>query len=106
MPVAPLSVDGRARDAESAEWIEALCSAGAAREEALERLHGLLLRASRFEVARRRRAMGLGADGDLDDLATQAADDALMAILGKLDEFRGASRFTTWRTSSRCWRPG
>ena len=26
----------------------------------------------------------------------QAADDALMAVLGKLDEFRGASRFTTW----------
>ncbi len=26
----------------------------------------------------------------------QAADDALMALLGKLDDFRGASRFTTW----------
>jgi RNA polymerase sigma-70 factor (ECF subfamily) len=33
---------------------------------------------------------------ELDDLATQAADDALMAVLGKLDDFRGASRFTTW----------
>ena len=96
MPDAPLSVDGRARDAESAEWIEALCSAGAAREEALERLHGLLLRASRFEVARRRRAMGLGADGDLDDLAMQAADDALVAILRRLHTFRGDSHFTTW----------
>ena len=32
----------------------------------------------------------------LDDLATQAADDALVAVLGKLDSFRGASRFTTW----------
>ena len=32
----------------------------------------------------------------MDDLATQAADDALMAILAKLDSFRGASRFTTW----------
>ena len=96
MPDAPLSVDGRARDAESADWIEALCSAGAAREEALERLHGLLLRASRFEVARRRRAMGFGADGDLDDLAMQAADDALVAILRRLHTFRGDSHFTTW----------
>jgi RNA polymerase sigma-70 factor (ECF subfamily) len=26
----------------------------------------------------------------------QAADDALMAVLSKLDDFRGASRFTTW----------
>ena len=32
----------------------------------------------------------------MEDLATQAADDALMAILAKLDSFRGASRFTTW----------
>ena len=33
---------------------------------------------------------------ELDDLAMQAADDALVAVLGKLDDFRGASRFTTW----------
>ena len=96
MPDAPLSVDGRARDAESLGWIAALSGVGPPREEALERLHGLLLRASRFEVARRRRAMGFGADGDFDDLAMQAADDALVAILAKLDDFRGRSRFTTW----------
>jgi RNA polymerase sigma-70 factor, ECF subfamily len=34
--------------------------------------------------------------GDVDDLAMQAADDALIAILAKLDTFRGQSRFTTW----------
>jgi RNA polymerase sigma-70 factor (ECF subfamily) len=69
-------------------WIAAL----ARREEpALERLHELLLRAARFEVARR----GAGRDR-LDDLATQAADDALVAVLAKLADFRGASRFTTW----------
>jgi RNA polymerase sigma-70 factor (ECF subfamily) len=33
---------------------------------------------------------------DREDLAHQSADDALMAILAKLDEFRGESRFTTW----------
>jgi RNA polymerase sigma-70 factor (ECF subfamily) len=33
---------------------------------------------------------------ELDDLATQAADDACAAVLAKLDDFRGASRFTTW----------
>ena len=32
----------------------------------------------------------------LDDLATQSADDALVAVLAKLDDFRGESRFTTW----------
>jgi RNA polymerase sigma-70 factor, ECF subfamily len=50
----------------------------------------------RFEVARRRRALGSSRPGDLDDLATQAADDALLAILRKLHTYRGDSRFTTW----------
>jgi RNA polymerase sigma-70 factor (ECF subfamily) len=31
-----------------------------------------------------------------EDLAMQAADDALMAIMSKLHTFRGDSRFTTW----------
>jgi RNA polymerase sigma-70 factor (ECF subfamily) len=34
--------------------------------------------------------------GDDDDIALEAADDALVAVLARLDEFRGASRFTTW----------
>jgi RNA polymerase sigma-70 factor (ECF subfamily) len=32
----------------------------------------------------------------VEDLALQAADDALVAVIAKLDGFRGASRFTTW----------
>jgi RNA polymerase sigma-70 factor (ECF subfamily) len=72
-------------------WIAALRGPAGPREAALGELHALLLRAARFELARR----GLRRD-DAEDLATQAADDALMAILGKLDSFRGASRFTTW----------
>jgi len=78
-------------DAESAEWVEALSSEGPRREDALKRLHDLLLRAARFEVARR-----TGLRHDLDDLATQAAADAMMAITAKLHTYRGASRFTTW----------
>jgi hypothetical protein len=34
--------------------------------------------------------------GDHEDLAQQSADDALVALLAKLDDFRGESRFTTW----------
>jgi RNA polymerase sigma-70 factor (ECF subfamily) len=66
------------------------------REVAAARLHAMLLRAARFEVARRRRSLAHVQTGDVDDLATQAADDALVAILAKLDTFRGRSRFTTW----------
>jgi RNA polymerase sigma-70 factor (ECF subfamily) len=66
------------------------------RDEAIARLHALLLRAARFEVARRRPTMPQWDGDDLDDLALQGADDALVAVLAKLDDFRGHSRFTTW----------
>lgn len=69
-------------------WVDALSGTGQRREDALGRLHELLLRAARFEVARSGR--------DNDDLAMQAADDALLAILKKLHTFRGDSRFTSW----------
>jgi RNA polymerase sigma-70 factor, ECF subfamily len=95
VPTAALATAGRTPDAESRAWLQALSATGAQRDEALERLHGLLLRAAHFEIARRRRAGG-GSARDLDDLATQAADDALMAIESKLHTFRGDSRFTTW----------
>ena len=83
-------------DLESRRWLEELAGGGHARDEAVARLHELLLRAARFEVARRRRALPYLRGGDHDDLAQQAADDALVAVLAKLDDFRGDSRFTTW----------
>jgi RNA polymerase sigma-70 factor (ECF subfamily) len=81
----------------SQAWIAALRGpATPAREDALETLHSLLLRATRFVMSRRRDQLaGLGR-GEVDDLAVQAADDALMSILSALDDFHGASSFTTW----------
>jgi len=75
---------------------ERLHAEGSARDEAIAELHALLLRAARFEVGRRRAALSYVRGEELDDIANQAADDALMAVLGKLDTYRGASRFTTW----------
>jgi RNA polymerase sigma-70 factor (ECF subfamily) len=83
-------------DPESREWLEALRGGGREHDEAVARLHELLLRAARFECARRRPTLPHLRGNDLDDIANQAADDALVSILGKLDAFRGASRFTTW----------
>jgi len=80
-------------DDDSRVWLERLRGDGAERDRAHAQLHELVLGAARFEV--RRRGRGLR-PSDLDDLARQSADDALMAILAKLDEFRGDSRFTTW----------
>jgi RNA polymerase sigma-70 factor (ECF subfamily) len=77
-------------------WVDALRADGFEREEALAELYDLLLRAARFEIGRRRAALAHVRGEDIDDLAVQAADDALVAVLAKLDTYRGASRFTTW----------
>jgi RNA polymerase sigma-70 factor, ECF subfamily len=83
-------------DPESREWLRCLRAHGREHDEAIARLHALLLRAARFECARRRPALPHLRGNDLDDIANQAADDALVSILARLDSFRGASRFTTW----------
>jgi RNA polymerase sigma-70 factor, ECF subfamily len=88
--------DARALDAESLGWLRALSGTGSERDDAIQRLHALLLRGARFEVARRRRAGAGGGSRDLDDFAEQAADDALVAVMRKLPTYRGDSRFTTW----------
>ncbi|HEY0279266.1 MAG TPA: sigma-70 family RNA polymerase sigma factor [Solirubrobacterales bacterium] len=82
-----------AEDRESARWLKELT--GPRREEAVERLRGWLLGIARAEVNRRRAGLGFGGP-ELDDIAEQAASDATVAVLGKLDQFRGESRFTTW----------
>jgi RNA polymerase sigma-70 factor, ECF subfamily len=91
-----ISVAGPGAGRQSELWIERLCSRGAERDAALVELHALVLRAARFEVNRRRAVFGEVRGGDYDDLAQQSADDALVAILRKLGDFRGDSRFTTW----------
>jgi RNA polymerase sigma-70 factor, ECF subfamily len=83
-------------DDESRRWLRDLRADGRARDEAIARLHALLLRAARFECARRRPTLPHLRGNDLDDIANQAADDALVSVLARLDDFRGASRFTTW----------
>jgi RNA polymerase sigma factor (sigma-70 family) len=78
-------------------WVERLARSGVGRERACRDLHGILLRAARFEVAQRRSAHHIGG-ADLDDIACQAASDALLLVIRKAAEFRGDSRFTTWAT--------
>jgi RNA polymerase sigma-70 factor (ECF subfamily) len=81
---------------ESDRWLSSLRAAGEEREQAVARLHALLLRAARFEAGRRRPFLSGVSGPELDDLVQQAADDAVVAVLSRLDAFRGASRFTTW----------
>jgi len=83
----------KAVEEHSGEWLRGL---RARDEQWLARLHALLLRAARFEVARRRPTLPHLRGNELEDIAYQAADDALMSVLARLDDFRGESRFTTW----------
>ena len=83
-------------DRDSAEWLRGLNAEGPTREPAVTRLRALLLRVARSEATRRRASLPERGWEEVDDLCHQAASDAALAILRKLPEFRGDSRFTTW----------
>lgn len=78
------------------ELLERLRAGGPRRDEAAREVHAMLLRAARFELRRRSASLAHVRGEELDDLALQAADDAFVAVMGKLDDFRGQSRFSTW----------
>lgn len=78
------------------DWHLGLRAGAPGREDALARLHGLLLRAARFEVSRRRSSLPQLGAAELDELAQEAATDAAVSVLRRLEDFRGESRFTTW----------
>jgi RNA polymerase sigma-70 factor (ECF subfamily) len=93
---AAAAADGgrRTLDDESRDWLQSLsidCG-----DEAVDRLRALLLRATRFEVARRRDELLHVDDYQLDQLARTAADAAAISVVAHLDRYRGGSRFTTW----------
>ena len=82
-------------DEESTAWLRRLDAASPERRAAERELHARLVRIALAEV--RRRAASTPVTGqELDDVAHQAAGDAMLAILGKLGDFRGESRFVTW----------
>ena len=82
-------------DEESAGWLRRLDADGGERQAAERELHARLVRIALAEV--RRRAASTPVTGqELDDVAYQSAADAMLAILAKLGDFRGESRFITW----------
>jgi RNA polymerase sigma-70 factor (ECF subfamily) len=82
-------------DEESAGWLSRLGAEGGERYEAERELHARLVRIALAEV--RRRSGSTPVTGpELEDIAHQAAGDAMLAILAKLGDFRGESRFMTW----------
>ncbi|MEO8518121.1 MAG: sigma-70 family RNA polymerase sigma factor [Dermatophilaceae bacterium] len=82
--------------AEPENWVEALSIPGPGQDHAMNRLHEMMLRASRHQVRRMRSALAGVGDERLEEIANQAADEAMMTLLTKLHTFQGRSRFTTW----------
>ncbi|WP_064750344.1 RNA polymerase sigma factor [Solirubrobacter soli] len=77
-------------DATSLRWVERLRLGD---EQAVSDLHDALRRAALHELHRRG---GPLSGPELEDVAQQCANDAVVTILAKLDDFRGLSRFSTW----------
>jgi len=94
--VAVMADPALALDPESRAWLTALRSDGLGHDQAVADLYTLLYRAARHEAQRRGGSLPAPVADDLDDLARQAASDAVVVVLRKLDIYRGASRFTTW----------
>ncbi len=84
-----------ALDDVSTAWVAGLRASGRPHDECVSALHLVLLKVARHEVARRARNLRV-LGPELEDIAQQATDDALMAIRSKVSGFRGDSRFTTW----------
>ena len=106
--MAPL-ITGRTRDGGShigtsavatqrsnAEWIVALSDAGDGQASALSDLRSYLLRAALFTLQRALHYVGHLESSALGQIAEDCAQEALTAILQRLHEFRGDSKFTTW----------
>lgn len=83
----------------NAEWLSALKSSGAEQADAITELRAYVLRAALYSLRRSRGNLGRLASTEVNQLAEDCAQDALLAILQHLDDFRGDSRFMTWAYS-------
>ena len=78
------------------EWVRELSAGGEEQAAALGELRAYLVRAARYALPRSPGRLAHVSGFDRDQLAEDCAQDALVAILDHLTEFRGDSRFTTW----------
>jgi RNA polymerase sigma-70 factor (ECF subfamily) len=83
-------------DRTSRRWVEQLHPDHPRHDQAAAKLHDVLQRAAFHELHRRRGQLEALSGPELDDVAQQCANDAMMKILARIDAFEGLSRFTTW----------
>src|SRR5512139_1923132 len=78
------------------EWLRELSAAGAAQAGAIADLRTYLLRAALYSLTQAQSALAHLSPAEIGQMAEDCAQDALLAILQHLHEFRGDSKFTTW----------
>lgn len=78
------------------DWIEALSAEGDRQAVALEELRVLLLRAALYTLVTHLEDLGRIDESARVALAEDCAQEALLAVLRRLGDFRGESKFTTW----------
>lgn len=78
------------------EWLRELSAAGAAQAGAIADLRTYLLRAALYSLTQAQSALAHLSSAEIGQMAEDCAQDALLAILQHLHEFRGDSKFTTW----------
>ncbi|HMJ37817.1 MAG TPA: sigma-70 family RNA polymerase sigma factor [Baekduia sp.] len=90
------ALSGVPRDPTSRRWVAQLHARHPRHDQAVAKLHDMLRRAALHELHRRRGQLPGLAGPELEDVAEQCANDAVINIIKKVDDFRGLSRFTTW----------
>ncbi len=78
------------------EWLKDLSAVGAAQEAALIDLRELLLRATLYFFTRNLGDLGSLSRDEILQRAEDCAQDALVAVMDHLSDFRGDSKFSTW----------
>jgi len=78
------------------DWLFALQNTGPRQAEAIEALRDRLFRGLLAYLGGQRSDLATRAQAELEHLADEITQEALLVILDKLSTFRGESNFTTW----------
>jgi RNA polymerase sigma-70 factor (ECF subfamily) len=78
------------------EWLQDLNASGSVQEAAITDLRDLLLRAALYFFSRNLGDFHDQDRGEILQRAEDCAQDALIAVMNHLSDFRGDSKFTTW----------
>lgn len=83
-------------DRTNQEWLNDLNAGGSSQEAAITDLRDILLRATLFFFNRNLGDFGGLSHNEIQQRAEDCAQDALIAVMSHLSDFRGDSKFSTW----------